>query len=45
MVNPVGPAANFFLGFYNAIPSPVRLLILLSFGLAAIATIVRLIFR
>lgn len=45
MTNPVGPAANFFLGFFNALPSPVKLLIYAAFGFAAIAAIVKLIFR
>lgn len=45
MVDPLGPASNFFLGFLASLPSPIKLLLYLSIGLAVLAVIVRLIFR
>lgn len=44
MVNPVAPASNFFLGLFQIIPSPIRLLALVAgafFVITAIINIVR----
>ena len=40
MVNPVEPAANFFLGFFSVLPTPLKLLCFASFGFFAISIIV-----
>ena len=45
MVNPVGPAANFFLGFIEALPSPIKLLIFVSTAFFVIACVVRMVFH
>lgn len=45
MVNPVGPAANFFLGLFQALPSPIRLLVLVCAAFFIIAVVVRLVFK
>lgn len=45
MVNPVGPAANFFLGLFQTIPEPIRLLVFVSCAFFVIACIVRMVFH
>lgn len=45
MTNPVGPAANFFLGLFEAIPSPIKLLVLVACGFFVIACVVRMVFH
>lgn len=45
MQNPVGPAANFFLGFFQSLPSPIQLLIIVAAAFFIIAAIVRMVFH
>lgn len=45
MTNPVAPAANFFLGFFQALPSPIQLLVILSSAFFVIAAVVRMVFK
>lgn len=45
MTNPVAPAANFFLGLFQSLPSPIQLLIIVSCGFFVIAAVVRMVFH
>lgn len=43
MVNPVAPAANFFLGFFQALPLPVRALAIVACAFFIILAIVKVV--
>lgn len=45
MVDPVVPGTNFFLAFFQALPSPIRLLVFVAAAFAVIAVIVRLVLK
>ena len=43
MVNPVQPAANWFLTLFSLIPSPIRLLVLVACGFFVISGIINIV--
>lgn len=43
MVNPVAPAANWFLALFSVIPSPIRLLIFVAVGFFVIVSIINIV--
>lgn len=45
MVDPVQNGTNFFLAFFNLMPSPIRLLVFVAAAFAVIAVIVRLVLK
>ena len=45
MVNPVQPAANFFLGWLQVIPTPVKLLMFVAVGFFVIRVIIHLVIK
>lgn len=45
MVNPVQPAANFFLGWLQVIPTPVRLLMYVAVSFFVIRVIIHLVMK
>lgn len=45
MVDPVGSASNWFLGFWSALPPSFQWLVYLAVGLFVITTIVHIVFR
>ena len=45
MVNPLGPAYDFFLGFFNSLPFSCQALVLVVIGLYVVSVIINLIMR
>lgn len=45
MINPVGPAVEFFQDMWNCIPTVIQSFVFLCFGLWAVSVIINYIFR
>lgn len=45
MINPVAPAANFFLAFFNNMPTALKSFVFLCVGLWLVSVFVHLIYR
>lgn len=45
MINPVGPAVEFFIDMWNSIPTVIQSFVFLCFGLWAVSVVIHMIFR